>query len=158
MATSRFGAIASRESRRAGMLEDAVAKKRIDASGLVVCPGFIDIQGHSRDALLSGDGRVKSKVTQGVTTEIMGEGWTNAPANDRTIAVTKLLDPEDADRAREFIGPHGFDAWLQAMETPRILGQLRLVCRVGDDPGVRQGDGPGTADRSGAGVDAPARP
>ena len=99
----------------AGMLKDAEAKERIDARGLVVCPGFIDIQSHSRDALLSGDGRVVSKVTQGVTTEIMGEGWTNAPVNDRTIAVTKLLDPEAADRAKEFTGPHGFDAWLQAM-------------------------------------------
>ncbi len=99
-----------------GMLQHAVAKERIDARGMVVCPGFIDIQGHSRHALLSGDGRVKSKVTQGVTTEIMGEGWTNAPVNDRIMAVTKLIDPDDAERAREFAGPHGFDAWLKAME------------------------------------------
>jgi N-acyl-D-amino-acid deacylase len=99
----------------AGMLKDAAAKERLDAKGLVVCPGFIDIQSHSRDALLSGDGRIVSKVTQGVTTEIMGEGWTNAPVSDRTLAVTKLLDPEATDRAREFTGPHGFDTWFQAM-------------------------------------------
>ena len=36
----------------AGMLEDAPANERIDANGLVVCPGFIDIQSHSREALL----------------------------------------------------------------------------------------------------------
>ncbi len=100
----------------AGMLGDASAKERIDAKGLVVCPGFIDIQSHSRDALLSGDGRVVSKVTQGVTTEIMGEGWTNAPVSDRTLAVIKVLDPDATEHARELMGPHGFDKWLQAMK------------------------------------------
>jgi putative CocE/NonD family hydrolase len=100
----------------AGMLQFAAAKERIDADGLVVCPGFIDIQGQSREALLSGDGRVISKVTQGVTTEIMGEGWTDAPVSERALAVTNLVDPEAANRAREFAVPHGFDAWLRAME------------------------------------------
>jgi dihydroorotase/N-acyl-D-amino-acid deacylase len=99
-----------------GMLKDAAAKERIDAKGLVVCPGFIDIQSHSRDALLSGDGRVVSKVSQGITTEIMGEGWTNAPVSERTIAVIKVLDPDAAAHAPEFTGPHSFDAWLQAMK------------------------------------------
>jgi putative CocE/NonD family hydrolase len=100
----------------AGMLQHAAAKERIDADGLVVCPGFIDIQGQSREALLSGDGRVISKVTQGVTTEILGEGWTNAPVSDRTLAVIQVSDPEAVHRARAFVGPRGFDAWLQAME------------------------------------------
>ena len=101
----------------AGMLKEAKASERIDARGLVVCPGFIDIQSHSRTPLLQGDGRLVSKVTQGVTTEIMGEGWTNAPANDRTIAVTRLIDPEMAGRAPKFAGPHGFDDWLRAMKS-----------------------------------------
>jgi len=100
----------------AGMLRDATAKERIEAKALVVCPGFIDIQSHSRDALLSGDGRVVSKATQGVTTEIMGEGWSNAPANDRTLALINSDEPESGGRAREFAGPHGFDAWLRAIE------------------------------------------
>ncbi len=101
----------------AGILKDAAAKERIDAKGMVVCPGFIDIQSHSREALLTDDGRVISKVTQGVTTEIMGEGWSNAPANDRTIAFIKTDEPDAAKRANEFTGPHGFDAWLRAMES-----------------------------------------
>jgi N-acyl-D-amino-acid deacylase len=84
----------------AGFLKDAGAKTQIDAKGMVVAPGFIDIQGHSRDQLLSGDGRVIGKVTQGVTTEILGEGTTNAPSKS----------------VKEFDGPHGFDAWLRAME------------------------------------------
>ena len=100
----------------AGILKDAAAKERIDAKGLVVCPGFIDIQSHSREALLTGDGRVVSKVTQGVTTEIMGEGWSNAPANDRTIALIKSDEPDAAKIASKFTGPEGFDAWLRAMK------------------------------------------
>jgi N-acyl-D-amino-acid deacylase len=99
-----------------GILEKMPAKERIDAKGLIVCPGFIDIQSHSREALLTGDGRVISKVTQGITTEIMGEGWSNAPANDRTIALSRTDEPDAAKRGREFIGPHGFDAWLRAMQ------------------------------------------
>src|SRR5579862_8292651 len=66
----------------AGMLRDAAAKQRIDARGMVVAPGFIDIQGASQGPLLSGDGRVISHVGQGITTEIMGEGWTAAPSNE----------------------------------------------------------------------------
>jgi len=50
----------------------------VDATGLVVCPGFIDIQSHSIVPFLS-DRRSLSKITQGVTTEIMGEAWTPAP-------------------------------------------------------------------------------
>ena len=100
----------------AGFLKEAAATERIDAKGLVVCPGFIDIQSHSREALLTGDGRVVSKVTQGVTTEIMGEGWSNAPANERTIAFIRSDEPGAAKIAAEFTGPHGFDAWLLAMK------------------------------------------
>jgi N-acyl-D-amino-acid deacylase len=92
----------------AGMLASAETPLRVDGRGLVVAPGFIDIQSHSRGPLLTGDGRVLSKVTQGVTTEIMGEGSTNAPANDKTRLVG---GPPD------FPGPRGFDAWLRAMES-----------------------------------------
>jgi N-acyl-D-amino-acid deacylase len=68
----------------AGVLRNAAARERLDVSGLMVAPGFIDIQSQSRAPLLTEDGRVISKVTQGVTTEIMGEGVTNAPSNDKT--------------------------------------------------------------------------
>ena len=100
----------------AGMLASAPAARRIDATGLVVSPGFIDIQSHSRDALLSGDGRVVGKVTMGVTTEIMGEGWTNAPANARTQAAAGSADPEASRDAARYTGPNAFDRWLRDME------------------------------------------
>ncbi|GAA4014892.1 amidohydrolase family protein [Deinococcus rubellus] len=51
----------------------------VDASGMVVAPGFIDVMSHSVSSLLA-SGLSVGKVTQGVTTEIMGEGWTPAPA------------------------------------------------------------------------------
>ncbi len=100
----------------AGLLADARAARRIDARGMVVAPGFIDIQSHSRDSFLSGDGRIVSKVTQGITTEIMGEGWSNAPANELTAAASGSVDPEAARLDASFRGHNGFDAWLRAME------------------------------------------
>ncbi len=99
----------------AGRLKDAPAARRIDVGGKVIAPGFIDIQSHSRAALLTGDGRVMSKVTQGVTTEIMGEGATNAPANEKTVSGMATLG-RGADGKIEFSGPRGFDEWLRAME------------------------------------------
>ncbi len=95
-----------------GVLRGAAARQRIDLRDLVLTPGFIDIQSHSRDNFLRADGRVISKITQGITTEIMGEGSTNAPANAKTG-----LDPEDASAGRDFQGPRGFDKWLRAMES-----------------------------------------
>jgi N-acyl-D-amino-acid deacylase len=65
-----------------GDLRNASAKQRIDANGLVVSPGFIDVQGQSEFNILV-DGRAASKITQGVTTEITGEGTSIAPVNDR---------------------------------------------------------------------------
>ncbi len=94
----------------AGMLRDATAKRRIDATGHVVAPGFIDIQSHVRGDLLGrGDGRLISKVTQGITTEIMGENETNAPFNEKVREMTG---------ASPFVYPR-FSDWLRAMEQHR---------------------------------------
>src|SRR5262245_4824804 len=60
----------------AGSLKRGSASHYVDAKGLVVAPGFSDIQSHSWDALLWRDGRVVGKATQGVTTEILGEATT----------------------------------------------------------------------------------
>jgi N-acyl-D-aspartate/D-glutamate deacylase len=63
-----------------GPLPGATARRVIDAEGLVVAPGFIDLHGHSTGALLS-DGNGESKLRQGVTLEVVGEGESPAPAN-----------------------------------------------------------------------------
>lgn len=99
-----------------GMLASASARERIDATGKVVAPGFIDIQSHSRQAFTGGDGRVVSSVTQGITTAILGEGETHGPANDRTIAAAAVTDSGYARSMEPFRGPHGFGDWLEAME------------------------------------------
>ena len=70
---------------RIGRLSKARATRVIDASGHVVAPGFIDLLGQSETNLLI-DPRAMSKVMQGVTTEITGEGSTVAPINERLIA------------------------------------------------------------------------
>jgi len=68
-----------------GKLEGAKAGRTIDAAGLVVAPGFIDMLGQSETALLI-DSRSLSKLSQGITTEITGEGGSIAPQNERTLA------------------------------------------------------------------------
>ena len=88
------------ESMRPGWsLRRASSTSRVSPTGHVPCRG---------------DGRNVSKVTQGITTEILGEGTTPAPANARTLA----LDASDTAAARldsTFQGAHGFDSFLTAM-------------------------------------------
>jgi len=67
-----------------GDLRGRTARRTIDASGLVVAPGFIDMLGQSEATILV-DPRGVSKVTQGITTEITGEGLSAAPVNPNTL-------------------------------------------------------------------------
>lgn len=67
-----------------GNLSAAQAQTRVDATGLVIAPGFIDLLGQSEFNVLV-DNRVASKITQGITTEITGEGGSIAPVNDKMI-------------------------------------------------------------------------
>jgi dihydroorotase/N-acyl-D-amino-acid deacylase len=100
-----------------GMLAKASARRRIDARGLVVAPGVIDIQAHSEEQLLYGDSRVMGMITQGVTTMIMGEGET--PGQMSQTMFNDYLKSGDTTHAalfRSFIGPKGFGVWLDAMQ------------------------------------------
>ena len=99
-----------------GGLRAARATHRVDATNLVVAPGFIDIQGQSIGQLTFGDGRLVSKVTQGVTTEVLGEGSSLAPASARTQGDLAGRPPAVRAAYESFRGPRGFDAWLRAME------------------------------------------
>jgi N-acyl-D-amino-acid deacylase len=91
----------------AGALDKTEARERIDVHGLVVAPGFLDIQGGT-------GGKSIGKITQGVTSEFSGEGTTAAPANDRTRAGGENLGRAIKDKA--FDGPHGFDAMLKTRQ------------------------------------------
>jgi len=75
-----------------GSLRNVRAKREIDAHGMIVAPGFIDMLGQSEQYLLI-DPRGMSKVMMGVTTEITGEGESIAPLNDRI-----LKEQEDFNR------------------------------------------------------------
>jgi dihydroorotase/N-acyl-D-amino-acid deacylase len=124
---------------RPGELRDAPPARRVDATGKVVAPGFIDIQSHSRGSFLgSGDGRVVSKVVMGVTTEIMGEATTNGPSSPEMLRAAGSA----AGRTRF----ETFGQWIDAMEahgasvnygsfvgasTIRILGMGRAMGEAG---------------------------
>jgi N-acyl-D-amino-acid deacylase len=81
------------------------AAQVLSAPGKVLCPGFIDIQSHSLHPYLT-DGRGLSKVTQGVTTEILGELWTPAPFGGRRT-----------ERKSEAPTWRHFSDWLRHYET-----------------------------------------
>ena len=86
-----YGDVAIRADRIAAIARkiDANARRRIDAKGMIVAPGFIDMLGQSEISLLI-DPRAESKVFQGITTEVTGEGGSAAPLND---FILKELDP-----------------------------------------------------------------
>ncbi len=73
-----------------GDLSGRQAARRIEARNLVVAPGFIDMLGQSEFNVLV-DGRAASKIMQGVTTEITGEGSAIAPVNDRMVQAGRPL-------------------------------------------------------------------
>src|SRR3989442_6230124 len=75
--------LAIRGDRIAGVgdFKNAKAKAVIDAKGLAVAPGFINMLSWSNESLIQ-DGRSQSEIREGVTTEIMGEGWSMGPLNE----------------------------------------------------------------------------
>jgi dihydroorotase/N-acyl-D-amino-acid deacylase len=81
-----FGDVGIRDGKVAaiGNLAAAPRKRTIDAAGKVVAPGFIDMLGQSELSMLV-DPRLPSKIYQGITTEITGEGNSIAPLNDALI-------------------------------------------------------------------------
>jgi len=80
------GSVAVKDGKIAdvGRLATASARRVIDASGLVVAPGFIDLHSHSDFTLLV-DGNAQSKIRQGVTTEILGESESAGPVLGPTV-------------------------------------------------------------------------
>ena len=67
-----------------GPVSASAGKREIDAKGLVVAPGFIDMHSHS-DWLLIEDGDAQSKIRQGVTTEVLGEGSSAGPWKGKLV-------------------------------------------------------------------------
>jgi N-acyl-D-amino-acid deacylase len=103
-----------------GRLKNAEAKRVIDAAGLVVAPGFIDMLGQSETALLI-DNRALSKLSQGITTEITGEGGSIAPQNALTL---ETLQPfiEPYHLKVDWTDLNGYFRRLESNGTPLNLG------------------------------------
>lgn len=78
-----------------GDLSNAKGRKEIDAEGKQVTPGFINMLSWANESLIE-DGRSMSNIHQGVTLEIMGEGWSMGPFND----ALKKLQKEDQTNIR----------------------------------------------------------
>jgi N-acyl-D-amino-acid deacylase len=116
-----------------GQLPHSQAREVIDARGMVVCPGFIDIQSH---AILGHmiDGRSLSKITQGVTTEIMGEAWTPAPFGG-------LID----DPMSNALFVQDLPGWPEKMRTWKRFGDwLQAMVDHGVSPNIGSFLGGGT--------------
>jgi N-acyl-D-amino-acid deacylase len=64
-----------------GTLENAKGIQEIDATGLAVAPGFINMLSWATESLII-DGKSESDIRQGVTLEVMGEGWSMGPLNE----------------------------------------------------------------------------
>src|SRR5216117_265818 len=102
-----------------GDLKTARAKTIIDARGLAVAPGFINMLSWSNESLIQ-DGRSQSEIRQGVTTEIMGEGESMGPVNDR---VREHMLREQADIRYEI-------KWNTLAEYLRYLETRGVSCNV----------------------------
>ena len=119
-----------------GDLREAHAKREIEAKGRVVAPGFIDMLGQSEVSLLL-DNRSLSKLSQGITTEITGEGGSIAPQNEKTIAPQKPF----LDHYKLMVDWTTLDGYFRRLEkqgTPLNIGtyvgsaQVREAV-IGDD-------------------------
>src|SRR4051812_2802493 len=74
-----------------GNLVSATARREIDARGLIVAPGFIDMHTHS-DLTLLDDGNAESKVREGVTLDVIGESTSVAPRDGLPVASNSWTD------------------------------------------------------------------
>jgi N-acyl-D-amino-acid deacylase len=95
------------------------AKTVIDAKGLAVAPGFINMLSWSTESLIE-DGRSQSEIREGVTTEIMGEGWSMGPLNDR---MKERMKTQQGDIKYEI-------KWNTLSEYLRYLEQKGISCNV----------------------------
>src|SRR5437868_8997858 len=102
-----------------GDFKSATAKTIVDAKGFAVAPGFINMLSWSTESLIQ-DGRSQSEIRQGVTTEIMGEGESMGPMNDR---VREFMLKQQADIKYDI-------TWNTLTEYLRFLEKRGISCNV----------------------------
>jgi N-acyl-D-amino-acid deacylase len=113
--------VAIRGDRIAGLGSFSPHKARtvIDAKGMAVAPGFINMLSWSTESLIE-DGRSQSEIREGVTTEIMGEGFSMGPLNDR---IKERMRSQQGDIKYEI-------KWNTLAEYLRYLEQRGVSCNV----------------------------
>jgi len=104
---------------RVGDINEGTAAKVIDAAGLAVAPGFINMLSWSTESLIQ-DGHSQSEIRQGVTTEIMGEGESMGPLNDR---VRDFMLSQQGDIKYDI-------AWSTLADYLRFLQKRGVSCNV----------------------------
>jgi len=102
-----------------GDCQSSPAKLVIDAHGLAVAPGFINMLSWSTESLIA-DGHSQSEIRQGVTTEIMGEGESMGPVNER-VREKMLREQKDI---------HYEIKWSTLAEYLRYLEARGISCNV----------------------------
>jgi dihydroorotase/N-acyl-D-amino-acid deacylase len=115
-----------------GLLRTAQARDTVDATGLVVSPGWIDMLGHSEYPLLR-DGRAVSKITQGITSEITGEVTSVVPVNANTLR-------ELGEATRQRVTWTDLDGYFRALEAARPAINLGTFVTVGSVRRYAMGD------------------
>ena len=106
------------------LTEGAPAKRTIDASGLVVAPGFVDMHSHS-DWVLFEDGTAPSKIRQGVTTEVLGEDHSGGPHVGK-------LGPKTVMVKGESVRLTTLDDYLKALERSGIATNVATYVGLGN--------------------------
>jgi N-acyl-D-amino-acid deacylase len=104
-----------------GQRSSTAARAVLNAKGLVVCPGFIDIHSHS-DMSIPFDNRLESMIRQGVTTSVIGNcGSSLAPINDDTLDVIQKEFDVFSPRGHTLnITWHSFKEYLETIEKTRV--------------------------------------
>ena len=104
-----------------GHIPASPAKREIDAKGLIVAPGFIDMHSHS-DFVLFEDSDAQSKIRQGVTTDVLGEGGSPGP-------FLKQLSPRTITIKGEAVGLKTMDDYFNAIDRAGV--SINIASYVG---------------------------
>ncbi|MEX2264616.1 MAG: D-aminoacylase [Bryobacteraceae bacterium] len=125
-----------------GKLSGKTASRTIDAAGLVVSPGFIDIHNHSDNSIVT-DGDGQSMIRQGVTSMIFGEGGSAAPSQqwpDFSAYFGQLIRQGISPNIGTYIGSSS--VWTQVHgpragpPTPEELNKMRAIVKLAMEQGA----------------------
>ena len=106
-----------------GRIAAGRGRRELDVQGLMVAPGFIDMHSHS-DTLLLQDGNAQSKIRQGVTTEVLGEGRSMAPRVGK-------LSPRAIDIEGKVHQIKSLEDYFQTVETAGIATNVASYVGLG---------------------------